>query len=216
MNKYDVALFDFDGTVTDSADGIRICIEKTLEKMNKPVPDLSDYSKYVGPVLLNTFQKVCSLTSEQAQQAVKIYVELYNDYGVRANRLFFGIEEVLKTLRQNGVKIVVCTCKNEKIALDVINYLGIYDLFDEICGADSLGTRKEKQEIIEYSLEKSGATDRSRVVMIGDSAFDAKGAQLCNIDFVGAAYGYGNIEEMRTYENKGFADNPQNLLEFLL
>ncbi len=216
MSQYNIVLFDFDGTVTDSADGIRICIEKTLEKMQKPIPDLSDYSKYVGPVLLDTFQRVCGLNRQQAQEAVRIYVELYDDYGVKANRLFAGIDTVLKKLRKNNVKTVVCTCKNEKIATDVINYLGIYELFDEICGADALGTRKEKHEIIAYSLKKAQATDGDKVVLIGDSAFDAKGAQRCNIDFIGAVYGYGDVEEMKTYKHNAFADSPQELLDYLL
>ena len=80
MIKY--ILFDLDGTISRSAEGIRYCLKKTLDIMEKEHPDLSDYSKYIGPPLLFTFQKLCGLTPQEAQKAVEIYVKLYDVDGL--------------------------------------------------------------------------------------------------------------------------------------
>ncbi|MBQ4128281.1 MAG: HAD hydrolase-like protein [Ruminococcus sp.] len=215
MKKYDIALFDLDGTISASAQGIKYCIQQTLDKMGKPHPDLSDYSKYIGPPLLHTFQKLCGLDEVEAQQAVEIYVKLYDVDGLKQNKLFDGIEEVLSACRENGIRIAVCSSKHEKIATKVVELLGVYDYFDKICGSTIDGSRKKKEELIPYSLEKLGANSRQKVVMIGDTSFDAIGAKICGVDFIGVTYGYGKKEDMEKCGAKVFADTPQNLHNYL-
>ncbi len=216
MRKYDIALFDLDGTLSQSADGIRLCIEKTLDKMGKPHPDLSDYSKYIGPPLLHTFMNLCKLTAQQAQKAVEIYVKFYDDYGIKANKLYDGIENVLSVLRDNGVRLAVCSSKHEAIATQVVKTLGIYDYFECICGSTVDGSRKEKKDLIPYALSTLCAKERDKVVMIGDTKFDAVGAHLCGVDFVGVAYGYGTIDDMKDGKAEVFADTPIQLTKLLV
>lgn len=216
MHRYDIALFDLDGTISASAEGIKYCLMKTLDEMGKPHPDLSDYSKYIGPPLLFTFQKLCGLSAQEAQQAVEIYVKLYDVDGLRQNKLFDGIEEVLSSCKENGIKIAVCSSKHEAIATQVVKLLGVYDYFDEICGSTIDGSRKEKEELIPYALKKLGANGEQRVVMIGDTKFDAKGAVHCNVDFIGVTYGYGKLSDMKEAGGKVFAETPQKLQKLLV
>ncbi len=215
MKKYDIALFDLDGTISQSAQGIRYCLEKTLDIMGKPHPDLSDFSKYIGPPLLHTFQNLCLLTPNEAQQAVEIYVKLYDIDGLRQNKLFDGIEEVLKACNENGIRIAVCSSKHEKIATEVVKLLGVYEYFDAVCGSTIDGSRKEKEELIPYALKTLGASFDKRVVMIGDTKFDCKGAVCCNVDFIGVTYGYGTLEDMVNAGGKNFADTPHKLHNYL-
>ena len=216
MRSYDIALFDLDGTISASAEGIKYCLMKTLDIMKKPHPDLSDYSKYIGPPLLFTFQKLCGLNPQEAQRAVEIYVKLYDVDGLRQNKLFDGIEEVLAFCKESGIKIAVCSSKHEAIATEVVKLLGVYDYFDSICGSTIDGSRKEKEDLIPYALKKLGAKENERVVMIGDTKFDAKGAVHCDVDFIGVTYGYGKLEDMKEAGGKVFADTPQNLQKFLV
>lgn len=216
MSKYDIALFDLDGTISASAQGIKYCLMKTLDIMQKPHPDLSDYSKYIGPPLLYTFQKLCSLTPTEAQQAVEIYVRLYDVDGLRQNELFDGIKEVLNTCKSNGIRLAVCSSKHEAIATQVVELLGVYDCFDKICGSTIDGSRKEKEELIPYALSKLGARESDRVVMIGDTKFDAKGAKHCGVDFIGVTYGYGTLEDMVNEGAEVFAQTPHDLHKYLL
>ncbi len=216
MSRYDIALFDLDGTISKSAEGIKYCLMKTLDKMGKPHPDLSDYSKYIGPPLFCTFQNLCGLSAEEAQQAVEIYVKLYDIEGLKRNELFDGIEDVLKALKENGVKLAICSSKHEAIAGEVVKLLGVYDYFDKICGSTIDGSRKEKEELIPYALSKLCAKESDKVVMIGDTKFDCKGALHCKVDFVGVTYGYGTKKDMEDAGAKIFAQTPRELHKYLI
>lgn len=216
MSKYDIALFDLDGTISASAEGIKFCLMKTLDVMGKAHPDLTDYSKYIGPPLLHTFQNLCGLSAKEAQQAVEIYVKLYDVDGLRQNKLFDGIGDVLSALRESDVKVAVCSSKHEAIATRVVKLLGVYDCFDKVCGSTIDGSRKEKEELIPYALDKLQAKGGERVVMIGDTKFDAKGAMHCGVDFIGVTYGYGTLDDMKSAGGTVFVDKAEELLNLIL
>ena len=215
MNRYDAVLFDLDGTLSASADGIRKCIELTLIEMDKPIPDLSDYSTYVGPPLNRTFSLLCGLSDDEVTRALPIYRGYYDIHGTKANRLFDGAGDVLRILRDSPVKVAVCTSKNERLARDVVALLGITEYLDAVCGSRDDGTRKEKIDLIPYALSALGDIPPARAVMIGDTWFDTAGAVACGVDFIGVLYGYGTRETMAQAGASVFADTPQGILEYL-
>lgn len=212
---YDYVLFDLDGTLSQSAPGIRRCIELTMEKMGKEVPDLSDYSRYIGPPLITTFQKLCKLSLEEAKVALGIYLEFYDTEGEPRNSLFEGTVHLLQRLRKSNARVAVCTSKNEVSAKNVCDFLGISWLLDALCGSDHSTGRREKEDIIPYAMETLGATKNDKVVMIGDTHFDAKGARYNNVDFIGVTYGYGKQEDMQAAGAKEFAHSASHLEKLL-
>lgn len=212
---YDYVLFDLDGTLSASAPGIRRCIELTMEKMGREIPDLSDYSKYIGPPLITTFQKVCGLSPEDAQTALGIYLDYYDTEGEPRNSLFDGILHLLERFRESSAKVAVCTSKNEISAKNVCDFLGITPLLDALCGSDHSTGRREKEDIIPYAMETLGAEKGDKVVMIGDTHFDAKGAVYNNVDFIGVTYGYGKKETMWEAGARAFAYSPLHLEKLL-
>lgn len=216
MRKYDAVLFDLDGTITASAQGVRRCIELTLEKLQKPCPDLSDYSTYIGPPLDKTFANKCGLGRQGALEALPIYRDYYDVYGTKENRLYDGITEVFAAVREAGMRLAVCTSKNERLARDVTNLLGITTMFDAICGSLDSGARKEKPDLIPYAMHTLGVEDASRVLMVGDTHFDTLGAKACGVDFVGVLYGYGKRALMEGAGAKKFAATPAELLKYIL
>lgn len=214
--KYDYILFDLDGTLSESAPGIRKCIELTLDKLQKSHPDLSDYSKFIGPPLADTFAGLCGLSQEDTVKALSIYQDFYKIHGLKANRLYDGIEDLLRDLSESDSKIAVCSSKQQKPADDVCELLGITKYFDAICGSAPDGSRKEKEEVIPYTVNVLGGKITDKVVMIGDTKFDAKGARLNNVDFIGVHYGYGTEETMRAEGATVFANNTEELRGLLL
>ena len=212
---YDYVLFDLDGTLSASAPGIRRCIELTMAKMGKAVPDLSDYSRYIGPPLVTTFQKLCGLSAEEAQQALKIYLGFYDTEGEPRNSLFEGTLQMLQRLRESNAKVAVCTSKNEISARNVCDFLGITELLDALCGSDHTTGRREKEDIIPYAMETLGAKKGDKVVMIGDTHFDAKGAGHNGVDFIGVTYGYGKKETMIEAGAEDFAYSAEHLEKML-
>lgn len=216
MSKYEVVLFDLDGTITESAPGIRKCIECTLDEMGYSHPDLSDYSNYVGPPLVNTFNGLCGLPIDKAYEAIVIYRKYYNIHGIENNFLFDGIKEVLDTLKENNIKIAICSSKTEHLAKAVLDFLGITEYFSAVCGSLPDGTRKEKEELIPYALDTLGINDNSKAVLVGDTKFDAKGARLTGTDFIGVSYGYGTIEQMKSEGAINIASNAKEILKYIL
>lgn len=215
-SRYKVLLFDLDGTLSSSAYGIRISVEAALKKMNKPIPDLSDYSQYIGPPLITTFQRLCGLSEREAEQAALYYRDDYENRGKYKNYMFEGIDKLLKRLKDSGVIMAVASSKFEGFASWVVDYIGLGGIFDAICGSTLDGKRKEKADIIRYAAEILNVPLSSEsVCLVGDTKFDALGAVQAGCDFVGVGYGYGTIEQMESAGGKKFAGNVAELYGLL-
>ncbi len=216
MRKYDYILFDLDGTLSESAPGIKLSIEHSLAELGLPCPELSDYSLYIGPPLLDTFRGLCSVPEELVQQAMELYRRYYDDVGVLNNRLYDGVIELIGSLRSAGCRTAICTSKNEPVAEKVADHLCLTDRIDAICGSTLDGSRRAKGDIIPYALETLGCTDKSRAVMVGDTHFDASGAVAAGVDFIGVTYGYGTRESMAAVGATMFADRAGDVGGFII
>ena len=118
---------------------------------------------------------------------------------------------MLKKLKESSAKVAVCSSKQQKPADNVCEFLGITKYFDAVCGSAPDGSRKEKEEVIPYTVNVLGGKISDKVVMIGDTKFDAKGARLNGVDFIGVNYGYGTLEAMKAEGASVFADNVKEL-----
>lgn len=177
MNKYKYYLFDLDGTISESALGIRESLENAIKSMGKPLPNLDDYTLYIGPPLLDTFRNICHFNEEESARGVEIYREYYNTKGKLVNKLYDGIDRVLAELKNSGARVAVCSSKYEKFAEEITELLGVHDMFDAICGSTLDGSRKDKKDLIPYAVERLGGSlenDRKDTVMIGDTWFDTR------------------------------------------
>ena len=218
MSKYKYVLFDLDGTVSESALGIRVSLEHAIKEIGKPLPNLDDYTLYIGPPLIDTFRNLCHFTEEESAQGVEIYRDYYDTYGKFKNKLYDGMKDVLTALRNQGTKLAVCTSKYEKFAEEIVELLGVSDYFDAVCGSTLDGSRKDKKDLIPYAVKTLGGdfdTERENTVMLGDTYFDARGARMCNVDFIGVKYGYGSLEQMKAEGAEIFAETPADILPLL-
>lgn len=215
MKKYDFILFDLDGTLIESAEGVRVSIAHAMEALGLPCPDLSNYTKYVGPPLEDTMRGMCAVPEELIPKSMDIYRDYYDEVGQKNNRVFDGVFDMLAALRKQGKRLALCTSKNEPVAVGVADVLGLSPYLDAVCGSTVDGSRRAKADIIPYALETLGCTDKTDAVMIGDTHFDARGAELAKVDFIGVCYGYGTRESMEACGAVGFADSPRELLELL-
>lgn len=218
MNKYKFVLFDLDGTLSESADGIRKSLEYAITSLGKPLPDLDDYTLYIGPPLIDTFRKLCRFDEEDCQKGLVLYRDFYNAEGKYLNKLYDGVKETLEALKQSGAKTAVCTSKYEKFAEEIVGILGITEYFDAVCGSTFDGCRKDKKDLIPYAVSALGGDierDRRSTVMLGDTYFDARGARLSGVDFIGVKYGYGSVDAMKNEGAASFADSPSDISKLL-
>lgn len=103
-------LFDLDGTLTDSGEGIINCAQMTLERFGLPVPSREEMRVFVGPPLADSFIRH-GVPADRAAEAVEIFRSRYVPIGKYENRPYPGIRELLEALKAQGHRLYVATSK---------------------------------------------------------------------------------------------------------
>lgn len=212
--KKEFLLFDLDGTIIDSKDGILEAVQHTLFQygIKEEKESLIDY---VGPPILDALARFHRFTPEDAQKATAEYRRYYAAHGMEKNELFPGIREVLEAFLQKGKKLAVATSKPVEVAVPVLQNLGLTSFFLLIGGSTLSGERPHKIDVIRYLLKELEIDDLKRVVMIGDRSYDMEGAKLAGIDAIGVLYGYGGLEELKKSGAACIAETPEDLLRLI-
>ena len=205
-------LFDLDGTLTDSGEGIINCAVFAMERLGIPVPPREELGVFVGPPLWDTFRQF-GVPADRVDEAVEIFRSRYVPIGKFENTPYPGIREVLEVLRAQGRKLYVATSKPEVTAREILEHFDLSRYFTEICGASVDKTRSSKEDVIAYLLSLDACKEHS--VMVGDTAFDVIGAAAHGIPTIGAAWGYGKMEDMVSAGAAAIARSPEDLLRII-
>lgn len=205
-------LFDLDGTLTDSGEGIINCVIYALERFGLPIPSRESLRYFVGPPLHESFIKQ-GVPADQAEKAVAVYRERYIPIGKFENTPYPGIRELLETLKAEGHTLYVATSKPEQISIDVLEHFDLAKYFDRICGATMDTSRSNKEAVIAYLLEQNGQTDN--IIMVGDTKFDVIGAKAHGIPCIGVSWGYGEIQDMLEAGASAIVNSTEELLDLI-
>ncbi len=215
MKDYKYILFDLDGTVMGSAEGITNSVAYALKRWNIEVKDNTELQGFVGPPLHASFEKYFGFSPEQALQAVDEYRVYYRKQGIYEQYVYEGIPELLAELRAKDKKLIIATSKPEDFAKHILEHFGLIEYFDLVAGASMDSSRTKKSLVIEYALAQFGVTDTSECLMVGDRDLDVIGARAHGIDCVGVLYGYGGLPEMEAAEAKYIAPTVPEILKFI-
>lgn len=212
---YKVILFDLDGTLTESGEGITKSVQYALEKLGQPEPDLKKLEVFVGPPLLQQFMKYAGLDEETAVKAVEYYRERYTDIGIFENEVYPGVEDMLDKLRGKGYILAVASSKPERFVKKVLDHFDLTKYFQEIVGSEMNGGRTSKADVIEEALDRLHMADhREQVVMVGDKEHDVFGARKAGLQCLAVSYGYGSEEELKNANPLKIADSAQEVFDF--
>lgn len=215
--KYDLILFDVDGTLTDSGEGITKSVQYTLEKYGIIEPDLNNLRKFIGPPLIDSFTKYYGFSKEESVRARNIFNERYQPIGWMENRPYDGIEAVLDELQKAGIMMGVATSKPEGVANKVLEYFDLKKYFSVICAAPNNGLNGEKPGRIRAAIEEARTLgcEPKNVIMVGDTRFDVLGAHECGIPCVGVAWGFAVEGEFEACDTEFVVDTMEELLNIL-
>ncbi len=211
MTKKSV-LFDLDGTLTDSGEGIINCVIPALKHFGLPVPSREALRVFVGPPLQDSFIQH-GVPADKAEEAVAVYRSRYVPIGMFENTPYPGIRELLEALTASGHKLYIATSKPEGMSREILDHFDLSKYFTMICGASMDFSRNTKEAVIAYLLEQSGESEN--MVMVGDTKFDILGAKHHGIPAIGVSWGYGKVEDMVAAGAEAIADTPRQLLELL-
>ena len=212
-NSFKYIFFDLDGTLVASALGIVNSFKYAFEKMDMTIPTDEILMTFVGPPLDQSF-RFCGVDEAEIDRAIELYRENYIPRGIYESYIFEGIENVLKTLKENGKSLIVTTSKVEHLAEKVLADHNISKYFDFICGSDVELTRNSKAKVIEYAFELANISNRDEAIIVGDTKYDIIGAKETGIKSIGVLYGYGSNDELKNADY--IAEKSSDILNILL
>lgn len=191
---YRYVLFDFDGTVFDTLEGITKSVRYAINKVGMDAP-LSELKCFAGPPLLEMFEERFGFTPEKANQAVRDFRERYVPVGVYESRVFPGVKELLRELRAAGIVTGIATSKPQHLAEELLGREKMIGLFDVISGSAPDGRNESKQQVTQRAMGFLGAAPEE-TVLVGDTKYDVAGAHKCGIKCIGVGYGYAAEGEL--------------------
>ena len=196
-------LFDLDGTVADTKEGVTRSVQYALGKMGVVEESLDELEKFIGPPLYQSYKEFYGFTEEQIEMAVKYYRDYYNEKGMLQCYIYPGMEKILEKLHNSGVKVILATSKPEHYAKKILKHFDLAKYFDVIAGSTLTKERTTKSDVIRYAISGFDDFDAKEAYMIGDRKFDYIGAREFGIPCILIGYGYGSMEELE--ECKPFA-----------
>ena len=207
-------IFDLDGTLTQSEEGIWNSVKYAAEKLGFPEPDAPTLRKFIGPPLGYSFREYMGMDDATADKAVETYRERYNVVGLFENRVFPGIRRLMRTLKQEGWYIGIATGKPQKTSERVVAHFGLDKFVDKLCGPTA-DHRADKIELVKNALPADWDYQNDEAWMVGDRKFDVEGAIGAGVKSIGVGYGYGSEEELRTAGCTHYCATVQDMIDFL-
>ncbi|KUH65030.1 hypothetical protein AU184_02515 [Mycolicibacterium novocastrense] len=186
-----LVIFDLDGTLTDSAQGIVSSFRHALGSVGAAVPDGDLASMIIGPPMHHTLQGLG--LGDRTADAIEAYRADYRTRGWAMNRVFDGIPALLADLRAAGVRLAVATSKAEPTAQRILAHFGLADCFEVIAGASVDGSRARKVDVVAHALAQLDDIPE-RTLMVGDRSHDVEGAAAHGIETVVVGWGYGKAD----------------------
>lgn len=212
---YDYVLFDLDGTLTDSAEGVINSVLYALKKKGIEEQDRDKLYAFVGPPLADSFMKHYGMSEEEAQEMIYVYREYYEPKGWAENSVYEGMQEVLSELCARGKHLLVATSKPEKFAKKILEHFDLAQYFELICGASMDEKISRKDQVIACVIEKIGAEHLKEMVMVGDRKYDVIGARQNGLPCIGVLYGYGDRKELEAAGAAAICPTVRELPEYL-
>ncbi|MBQ6374496.1 MAG: dTMP kinase [Clostridia bacterium] len=212
--KFDYYLFDFDGTVCQTGEGIRRSVAYALEKLGMPVPPDEVLDRFIGPPLLDSFRSQFHLDDAGAARVMAAYRERYIDIGLYESQVYPGIAQLLKALHERGAWVALASAKPAMMLERLTKHFGIDAYFDAVSGTMLGYHDADKKDLLLAALPEGA--DISRACMMGDRCFDIEAAKALGMTAVGADYGYSIEGELRKAGADRVFDSVLAMSEWLL
>ncbi|UCD09051.1 MAG: HAD hydrolase-like protein [Dehalococcoidales bacterium] len=189
-------LFDLDGTISDSREGVIGCFQHTLKVLTGSYAEESVIMKLIGIPIHTIFSKLLQTDDEQLiTRAISVYRDKFAEIGITGNSVYPGITELLSSLDEESYSIYIVTMKNTQDSEKVIRHLGFDHLIRRIYGSDLEGYPDNKAELIKSALNENNLS-QDETVMIGDRKEDVLAGKSNNIWTIGVTWGFGSIVEI--------------------
>lgn len=207
---YKSVIFDFDGTICDTGEGVKKSAKYALDAFNIPSDDWQTLDCFIGPPLLVTFQEQFNQSAADADLLVQKFRERYTNTGIYECELYNGIKQLLISLKDDGMKIGIASSKPQVFVETLLNKFAIAKYFDSVCATSFAADCESKQNIIARCL-KELETEPKDALMVGDRFYDIDGAKADMVDGAGVLWGYGSKFEFIECGAKYIVDKVEDI-----
>ncbi len=198
LSECKAVLFDFDGTLVDSSEGIFKSLIYAFQKDGKVAPDEATLRKFIGPPIYDSFKTLFGYADDKIDFMIEKYRERYRAVGYREVEVYAGIPELLRRLRENGFKIATASSKPTVFIKQILEEQGLLSCFDYLGGTQFDNISSDKTAVLQNAMHALGVTPKE-TVMVGDRLFDIRGAKGAGVPCIAVLYGFGSRAEFLDY-----------------
>jgi len=193
-------IFDLDGTLVDTAPDFKNSINYMLNELNESEVSLEEIRNWVGYgarelIRRTVVDKNIPHDEQRIEEMLKIFLLHYTHNIDDDSVLFNNVRNVLEFLKNNGIKLAVCTNKMERLSNILLEKLNVLHMFDYLVGGDSLSKSKPDPFPLLNICEKLN-TEISDSIMIGDSVTDLNAGKGAGMPVVLVSYGYTDNKDI--------------------
>jgi len=212
--KFDLIIFDLDGTLIDSHYAVINAFKFALGKFNKEIPDDSILNSFNGAPLHETFSSHFGLENQDNNLAIQFFRSYMGEHGIKESILYPNVEDVLKTIFENDVKITIATNKLEKQAKELFSFYKLDKYVEKIFGSVP-DIKMDKNRTVASIVSHYGNIPNDRILMVGDRKYDIIAAKMSNIKSCGILNHSDNKNEFIENEADYIIENPADLLDII-
>ena len=205
-------IFDFDGTLVDSENTIYQCFQSIT---NHLAPERINYAKniLIGPPLRDTASEILGPNhQDQLDKFVKLFIEMHDEHAIKNTQPYTGVNETLKKLSSKGISMAVATNKRYVPTIKLINHFNWQEYFTSIECSDSQNQKRNKDEMIQIILKNNNF---NKAFFVGDTVNDGLSANLNQLPFILARYGYGRDQDWSKVNVKNSIQKLSEILQLI-
>jgi phosphoglycolate phosphatase len=209
-------LFDLDGTILDSFEGLSRSYAHAVTSLGLPEPTLDALRPCIGPPLRENFARLLATTDrERIEHAVAFFRGRYDAIGWKESRLYDGALDMLDAVARTAARVLVLTAKPQKFTDRIVAHFGLDRVIAGAYGPTLDGTLDDKRVLLAHVIEKTGL-DPTRAAVVGDRHTDMAAAVTHGALPVGVTWGYGSAEELLGAGAKFLCATPPDVVKRLL
>lgn len=216
QKDYKHIIFDLDGTLSDPSKGVFNGFRHALNRMGVQNVDESVFTLMIGPPLQTSFKQHFFNEDAEIEQAVKYFREYYSVTGLFENKVYEGIPDLLKSLKESGKTLFVATNKPQPFAILILKHFKLDVYFESIHGVDLSNPASCKEDLVELILKKVPTSELSNTVIVGDTLYDVQAGKQFGFDTIALTYGFGSRESLVNANPTALVDSIPALKELLI
>ncbi|WP_026603208.1 HAD-IA family hydrolase [Methylomonas sp. 11b] len=210
-NRFDLIIFDWDGTLMDSVDWIVHCIQQAAMNCECAVPDVQAVRDIVGLSIENAMKQLFPDEESDIRQKIAAdYAKTFFTKKIGPDDLFPGVHEMLKQFRDQGYHLAVATGKKSTGLHAAMNATGAAGLFSTTRCADQTASKPNPLMLDEIMAELG--VDKQRTLMVGDSVHDLQMALNAQVASVGVTCGAHSAATLQKYNPLLCVNYPTDLI----